>query len=322
MLTNIILLFEILVNKYFQMFIRTPEARFQNLYNYNHEPFYIDHLPELDNMRMAYIDVGNDVNGTALCLHGNPTWGYMYRHIIPILIKSGFRVIVPDLIGYGRSDKPVNESWHTVERHHNILKSFVEYLSINNAMLICHDWGGIFGLNLLPELPNTFNRLVIGNTALPSHRLDKRWFRLWNKWVDTNNQIYDFNLAINLLPSKYTGPINSMQELLLREELHGFTAPYPGPEYKTAFRIFPSLLVKDSDSFIIQQGEKSLSFLNKDWNGQCFIASGIRDKLFYNSTIDLHNVIKGSFEPLILNSSHWVFEYGEMIIDQALKKFN
>lgn len=304
------------------MFIRTPESRFQNLYNYNYNPLYVNHLSELDNMRMAYIDVGNDINGTALCLHGNPTWGYMYRHIVPILVKSGFRVIVPDLIGFGRSDKPIDESWHTIERHHNILKSFVEYLAINNAMLICHDWGGILGLNLLPDLPRTFNRLVIGNTALPSHRLDKKWFKLWNKWVSTNNQIYDFNLALNLLPSKYIGPINSMQELLLREELHGFMAPYPGPEYKSAFRIFPSLLVKDTDSFIVQQGEKSLSFLKTNWDGQCLIAAGTRDKLFYNSTIDLHNIIKGSHEPLIINSSHWVFEYGEMIISEALKKFS
>jgi len=304
------------------MYIQTPEIRFQNLFQYNYKPLYIDNLIGLNGMRMAYIDVGKDINGSVLCLHGNPTWGYMYRHIIPILIKSGYRVIVPDLIGFGRSDKPLQDQWHSIENHYTILKSFVEYLCLTDAMLICHDWGGILGLNLLPELPNSFAKLVIGNTALPSHRLDKRWFRLWNKWITANNQINNFNLAENLLPSKFNGPIYSKQELLSREELQGFLAPYPTAEYKAAFRKFPSLLVKDSNSFLIQQGEKTLSFLQNDWQGKCFIAAGNRDKLFFSSTIDLHNVIRNSYKPIILDSSHWVFEYGEFIVTEALRQFN
>lgn len=305
------------------MYIRTPESQFQNLHNFNYDPLYIHDLPGLDSMRMAYIDIGKNINGVALCLHGNPSWGYMYRHVIPTLVDSGFRVIIPDLIGFGRSDKPINESWHSPERHHQILKSFIEYLSLENIMLVCHDWGGILGLTLIPNMADRFTKLVITNTAIPSSRLGDKWFiNAWDKWVIDNNQTYNLNLAQCFLPSEISGPIGSQQELLVKEELKSYIAPYPTAEYKSAFRIFPSLLSNNKNSYLMQQGERALEFYNNHWQGDCFIAAGFRDWFFYPSTIDLFNVIKNSKRPLIINSGHWIFEYGEIIINQALKEFN
>jgi pimeloyl-ACP methyl ester carboxylesterase len=305
------------------MYIQTPDSQFQNLHNFNYTPSYVNDLIGLDSMRMAYIDVGQNINGIALCLHGNPTWGYMYRHMIPTLINSGFRVIVPDLIGFGRSDKPIDENWHTPERHHQILKSFIKYLSLENIMLVCHDWGGILGLTLVPDLPDKFASLVITNTALPSSRLSHDWFNhKWDQWVSHNNQIYNLNLAECFLPRIDGGRIASMQEVLLKEELKSFMAPYPTAEYKSSFRIFPALLSNNKDSYLMQKGETALEFYSKDWQGKCFIAAGIRDTMFYNSTIDLANIIRNSKEPFNINSNHWILEYGELIIKEALKEFN
>jgi pimeloyl-ACP methyl ester carboxylesterase len=305
------------------MYIRTPEIQFQNLNNFNYTPLYIDHLPELERMRMAYIDIGKNINGVALCLHGNPTWGYSYRHMVSTLINAGFRVIIPDLIGFGRSDKPLDEKWHTSERHHQILTSFIEYLSLENIMLVCHDWGGILGLTLVPTLSNRFSRLVITNTAIPSSRLTHEWFsNTWEQWVADNKKTYNLNLAKCLLPGHTAGPVGSMTEVLSKTELKSFMAPYPAAEYKSAFRIFPALLTKDKNSYLMQKGEKALEFFKNTWNGKCFIAAGSRDPFFYSSTLDLHDVIRNSNQPFIVNSSHWILEYGELIIKEALKELN
>ena len=125
--------------------LRTPDVRFANLPGFALRPRYLAH----DGLRVHHIDEGPANAGvTALCLHGNPTWSYLYRHMIPVFTGAGLRVVAPDLIGFGRSDKPVDPAWHSFERHRDLLLQFVERLDLRNVLLVCQDWGGLLGLTL------------------------------------------------------------------------------------------------------------------------------------------------------------------------------
>lgn len=303
------------------MYIQTPLNRFDNLLDFDYSPKYVSSLSSANGMKLAYIDIGENINGIALCLHGNPTWGYMYRHAIPKLVNLGFRVIVPDLIGFGRSDKPLDYQWHTCERHHDILNSFIEYLSLDNILLVCHDWGGLLGLTLVPQIPNKVTKLFITNTLIPSTRITEDWFKKWDKWIEDTRDENNLSLASIFLPNGFFGPVGSMQEVLTKKELQGFIAPYPGPEYKAAFKAFPILLSNDPDSYIMKQGNQALEFFSNSWSGQCFIAAGTRDPFFYSTTVDLHTIIRNSSEPYLVDSGHWIFDYTEQIIDQMADYF-
>ncbi|MHA1192980.1 MAG: alpha/beta fold hydrolase [Promethearchaeota archaeon] len=144
--------------------VRTPDVRFENLPGFPYEPNYIEDLKRFDQLRMHYIDEGpKDSKETYLCLHGQPTWSYLYRKMIPIFLKDKGRVIAPDFFGFGRSDKPINEEIYTFDFHRNFLIEFINRLDFTNITLVCQDWGGLLGLTLPMEMPDRFSRLIIMN---------------------------------------------------------------------------------------------------------------------------------------------------------------
>jgi haloalkane dehalogenase len=144
-------------------FVRTPDARFDGLDDFPYEPRYVD----VDGLRMAYVDAGAADAPPVLLLHGEPTWGYLYRRMIPILVDAGFRCVAPDLIGFGRSDKPTERSAYTYASHVSWMKGFLDALDLPTATLFAQDWGGLIGLRVAAEDTERFDRIAIGNTGLP-----------------------------------------------------------------------------------------------------------------------------------------------------------
>ncbi|MFP6683684.1 MAG: haloalkane dehalogenase [Polyangiaceae bacterium] len=149
--------------------LRTPDARFHNLPDFPFEPHYTS-VPDGDGgqLRIHHLDEGSRDAETILCLHGQPTWSYLYRHMIPILTEAGFRVLAPDLVGFGRSDKPAAREDFSYQRQVDWLTSWLLANEVRDATLVCQDWGGLIGLRLLAENPKHFSRIVVANTGLPT----------------------------------------------------------------------------------------------------------------------------------------------------------
>jgi haloalkane dehalogenase len=147
--------------------LRTPEERFSILPNFPYQPKYIDDLPGYESLRMAYIDEGPaDAETVFLCLHGEPSWSYLYRKMLPIFTAAGHRVVAPDMFGFGRSDKPVRDEDYTFDFHRDSLLRFIERLDLQGVALVCQDWGGVLGLTLPMDMPGRFSRLLVMNTAI------------------------------------------------------------------------------------------------------------------------------------------------------------
>lgn len=152
--------------------LRTPDTRFADLPDFQYAPHYTDTLPGFEGLRLHYLDEGDrGARSTFLCLHGQPTWSYLYRRMLPVLLASGARVVAPDLYGFGRSDKPVDEAWYTFTRHRESLLAFVRHLDLQHVTLVCQDWGGLLGLTLPMADPARYERLIVMNTALATGRV-------------------------------------------------------------------------------------------------------------------------------------------------------
>ena len=144
--------------------IRTPENRFENLEDYNFQSKYIN---VEEGLRLHYVEEGTGNQPTVLLLHGEPSWSYLYRKMIPIL-SNNFRVIAPDLIGFGKSDKFVDKKEYSYEKHVDWMSTFIKKLNLNNIILFCQDWGGLIGLRIVIEMNDRFDMVVASNTTLPT----------------------------------------------------------------------------------------------------------------------------------------------------------
>ncbi len=164
-------------------FVRTPDHRFGHIADYPYEPNYV----EVEGLRMASVEEGTGEAGTFLLLHGEPTWGYLYRRMIPPLVEAGYRIVAPDLIGFGRSDKPTDRNDYTYENHVRWLTTFVGGLDrpADGLSVFVQDWGGLLGLRMIAENPDWFGRVVIGNTALPTGEAMGDGFMMWQQVSQT-----------------------------------------------------------------------------------------------------------------------------------------
>ena len=164
--------------------LRTPDERFENLPGYDFEPNYLD-VPdgESDQMRVHYIDEGPADANPVLMMHGEPSWCYLYRKMIPGIVAAGHRAIAPDLIGFGRSDKPAEKSDYTFQRHVDWMTSWLEQADLTNITFFGQDWGALIGLRLVAENPDRFDRVVIGNGGLPTGAgTPNEAFQRWQKF--------------------------------------------------------------------------------------------------------------------------------------------
>jgi haloalkane dehalogenase len=206
--------------------LRTPEERFANLPDFPHSPKYI----EVEGLRMAYVEAGE--GDPIVCLHGEPTWGYLYRHMIGPLAGAG-RVIVPDLIGFGRSDKPAAENAYSYRSHTRWLRHFFEALELERVTLVCQDWGGLLGLRVMAQMPRQFVRLVAMNTGFPTgERRPGAAFMRW-RLFSQRQQAFD-------VPALMRDAVRG--RTLSAAEAEAYGAPFPTVEYQTGALVFPRLL--------------------------------------------------------------------------------
>jgi haloalkane dehalogenase len=213
--------------------LRTPDERFTNLPGFPWEPQYAD---TSDGLRMAYVDEGE--GQTVLLLHGEPSWSYLYRKMIPVLTGAGLRVVAPDLIGFGRSDKPAEQSDYTYARHVEWLRSVLfDRLDLTDIVLVCQDWGGLLGLRLVAEHPDRFARVVAANTGLPdgTRRLPDAWW----KFHDFVQRTPDLPISFLVRAACADG--------LTDEEAAAYDAPFPDAAYKEGARAFPGLIPQTED---------------------------------------------------------------------------
>ncbi|MBX7058309.1 MAG: haloalkane dehalogenase [Leptospirales bacterium] len=213
--------------------LRTPDERFSNLPGYSFEPHYL----ELGQLRMHYVDEGPRQGPLWLLLHGEPSWSYLYRKMIAPLAAAGFRVVAPDLIGFGKSDKPTDPSVYTYQSHLDWLRDFVLGLNLQDISMFCQDWGGLLGLRLAAEHGDRFRRIAAGNTFLPAGDTPAgEAFLAWRK----------FSQEVKRLPiSKIIS--GSCVSKLSSEVIAAYNAPFPDENYKIAARKFPLLVPISED---------------------------------------------------------------------------
>jgi len=291
--------------------LRTPEDRYARLPGWDCAPQYVDDLPALDGIRVHWADEGErDAPVTALCLHGNPSWGYLYRHMLPVFSGAGLRVVVPDLIGFGRSDKPADPAWHSFERHRDMLLAFVERLDLKNILLVCQDWGGLLGLTLPMAMPERFTRLLVMNTGLGTGQVTEG-FRQWRTY--SNSQT---DLPVGRL-------IQRGKPELTAAEVAAYDAPFPEPRYKAALRAFPNLVPDGEHAPGAQLSRDAGAFWRERWNGESFMAIGMQDPVLGEMPMRaLQKTIRGCPAPLeVTEGGHFVQEWGAPIASAALARF-
>ena len=287
--------------------LRTPDERFAALPGYAFAPHYTEHA----GLRVHYVDEGpRDAAVTALCLHGNPSWSYLYRKMIPIFTAAGLRVVAPDLIGFGRSDKPADEAAHTWELHRGMLLAFVERLDLSNVLLVVQDWGGLFGLTLAPAMPERFTRLLAMNTALGLGTLTEG-FRQWRTYSNAQT-----DLAVGKLISRGKPDMTAA-------EVAAYDAPFPDASYKAAVRAFPNLVPDGDDAPGTALSRDAATFWRERWQGDSFMAVGMKDPVLGPPAMAaLARTIRRCPPPLeVPEAGHFVQEWGAPIAHAALRHF-
>ena len=292
--------------------LRTPEARFQSLPAYEYEPHYVDSLSGYEGLRAHYLDLGpRDAERTFLFLHGNPTWSYLYRKMIPVMLESGARVIAPDLFGFGRSDKPAQDSTYTFHFHRNFLLRFAEHVAARNITLVVQDWGGILGLTLPVDagFRSKLHRLFVMNTLLPVGK-------------PLGPHFYEWRAQVRKTPDLPVGQaIRSITPQLTDQEMAAYDAPFPDSSFKTGARMFPELVMVEPGMEGVAESEAALRFWREEWAGQSFMAIGAK----HPDAPTMHTLrrqIRGCPEPLVLSEAgHFVPEWGEPVARAALRSF-
>jgi haloalkane dehalogenase len=208
--------------------LRTPDSQFENLPDY---PFAENYV-EIDGIRMHYVDEGPRDGNIVLLLHGEPSWSYLYRFMIPSLRDAGLRVIAPDLIGFGKSDKPVRKSDYSYASHVDWMRQFVEMLDLNEITLFCQDWGSLIGLRVAAENEHLFARIALGNGGLPTGDQEMpRAFTIWRAFA-----LYSPWFPIGRIIQKAT--VTELPD----DVVAAYDAPFPSAGYKAGARAFPALV--------------------------------------------------------------------------------
>ncbi len=218
-------------------YVRTPEERFADLEGWPYKAQYV----EVDGLRMAWVSDGPPDAAPIVLLHGEPTWGYLYRRMIPALAAAGHRVVVPDLIGFGRSDKPVDRAVYTYAAHVAWMRSFVEALDLREITLFGQDWGGLIGLRLASEVPDRFANLVLANTVLPDGEEMSEGFQNWQ----TASQRMEFMDAGRMLQGA------TAARELSEGEMDAYRAPFPDATYQAGAMEFPMLVPRSADDLAV-----------------------------------------------------------------------
>ena len=291
--------------------MRTPDERFANLPGFDWAPNYL----EWQGLRVHYLDVKPGVgtySRTLLCLHGEPTWSYLYRKMIPPFVAAGYRVVAPDFLGFGRSDKPEDESFYTFEMHRNLLLHVIEKLNLKNISLVVQDWGGLLGLTVPMEMPVRFERLLIMNTALGTGDVPLgEGFIAWRAYVNKNPAIDCGKLLGRACPH------------LSPAEAAAYEAPYPDTASKAGVRRFPNLVPDRPDAPGAALSRRARDWWQNAWQGESFMAIGAKDPVLGPPVMNaLRKFIRNCPESYVhAEGGHFLQEWGEDIAREALKQW-
>lgn len=233
--------------------LQTPDKRFDSLDGYAFDPQYLtitadDGTP----LRVHYVDEGPRDAAPILLLHGEPSWSYLYRNFVPPLAAAGHRVIAPDLIGFGRSSKPVAREDYTYERHVAWMSAWLEAMDLAGITLFCQDWGGLIGLRLVAAYPDRFARLVIGNTGLPVGERVGDGFMAW-LYFSQNDPAFRIGEIVNM------GTVRDLTDA----EKRAYDAPFPDDRYKSGARQFPTLVPIRPDQASVAENKAAWEVLER-----------------------------------------------------------
>jgi haloalkane dehalogenase len=287
--------------------LRTDDSRFANLPDFPYAP----HYAQIDGLRMHYLDEGpRDATVTALCLHGQPSWAYLYRKMIPVFVAAGLRMVAPDWFGFGRSDKPQDDAWYSFERHRNSLLAFIRQLDLRNVLLVVQDWGGLLGLTLPLDEPGRITRLLVMNTGLGLGTVTEG-FKQWRAYANSQP-----DLACGRL-------IQSGTPGMTAAEAGAYDAPFPDRSFKAGMRAFPNLVPDREDAPGADLSRRAAVFWKEQWAGDSFMAIGMQDPVLGPAAMhSLRKLIRGCPEAMeVADGGHFVQERGAPVAEAALRHF-
>lgn len=287
--------------------LRTEDSRFDSIPDWPYQPKYVETLHGYTGLRMHYIDEGPRDAPVFLCIHGEPTWSYLYRKMIPVFLGTGARVVAPDLFGFGRSDKPVDDAVYTWDFHRGALLAFIEHLDLADVTLVVQDWGGILGLTIPVDMADRVSRLLIMNTTFGIGAEPGQGFVEWRDYVARTPDLPVGRLMKRSCPH------------LSDDEAAAYDAPFPGPEYKAGVRTFPALVPTSPDMDGVEVSKKARQWWSTEFEGESFMAIGESDPVLAEVMPRIHESIRGCPPPLLLpEAGHFVQEWGEEVARAAL----
>ncbi len=295
--------------------LRTPDHCFGGLPGYPWAGRYLSDLPALQGLRLHYLDEGGhggEGQLTYLCLHGNPSWSYLYRKMIPVWTAAGHRVVAPDLIGFGKSDKPKREQAHRFDWHRQVLLEFIERLGLQRVVLVVQDWGGLLGLTLPMDAPERYAGLLVMNTLLATGDAPlPAGFVAWREMCARNPAFDVARLFARGNP------------WMTDAECQAYAAPFPDAGHRAATRAFPRLVPEQADADGAALSRAARQFWRERWTGETLMAIGLQDPVLGLPVMQaLRGQIRGCPEPMQLaRAGHFVQELGEAVAQQALTRF-
>ncbi|MDX1588582.1 MAG: haloalkane dehalogenase [Oleiphilaceae bacterium] len=293
--------------------LRTPESRFEPLSGFDYPPHYLQVEDfEGGELRMHYLDEGPREGAVVLLLHGEPSWCYLYRKMIPIITAAGYRAIAPDLIGFGRSDKPADRKDYTYARHVGWLQSFLDRMDLQSIHLVCQDWGGLLGLRLVAENPERFASVVAANTFLPTGDTDLG--PAFKKWRQFSQETPEFHIA-GVIKGGTVTPLS-------QSVIDAYNAPFPDERYKEGARQFPTLVPASPDDPASEPNRKAWKVLSQ-WQKPFLTAFSDSDPITGGAERVFHQRIpgaQGQDHITIKNGGHFLQEdQGEALAEVVVR---
>lgn len=302
-------------------YLRTPEERFADLRDFPYKPHYLQY----GDLRVAYIDERNDSSSQEpevfLCLHGQPTWSYLYRKMIPEFLSyttspkvPARRVICPDLLGFGRSDKPKRDEDYTFHLHRDMLLHFIRTLNLRNVTLVVQDWGGLLGLTLPMEDSSRYKRLIVMNTTIAAGMKPTKGFEAWKAYANRTP-----DMDVGRLISRGTPTVKS-------DEIEAYNAPYPSVEYKGGVRTFPSLVMVDPGMEGVEESKRAVQFFRDTAQFKTediIMAVGMQDPVLGPPVMKALSKTwrDGCLWTEIEDAGHFVQEWGDIVARRAVEAF-
>ena len=280
--------------------LRTPDERFENLPDFPFEPHYLNiEDQDLGGLRIHYLDEGPGDAPTILCLHGEPSWSFLYRKMIPVFTAAGYRVVAPDLPGFGRSDKPADRNDYSYSKHVQWMRDWLEAAGLKNITLLGQDWGGLIGLRLLAENPDLFSRFSLSNTGLPTG--DQGVSEAFERWrqFSQNDPEFDCGIIVNQFGR------GSLSE----DEIAAYRAPFPSNDYKEGARQFPILVPTSPDDPASEENRRAWSIL-MNWKKPALMCFSDNDPITNGADRPFLKLVPGTRNQphITLKGSHFIQE--------------